>query len=100
MQQPASKTWNGEAQISNGGAGHHFPPAGDEPACKNQRVAMMLSYLRVFPHYDILPEESSMLLPDDSGVVSVIDATERIEFVSFSDFSLCEQDFHQQHERF
>jgi len=41
-----------------------------------------------------------MLLPDDSGVVSVIDATERIEFVSFSDFSLCEQDFHQQHERF
>ena len=26
MQQPVGQTWNGEAPISNGGAGHHWPP--------------------------------------------------------------------------
>ena len=32
MQQPGSQTWNGGAPISNGGAGHHWPSAGDGPA--------------------------------------------------------------------
>jgi len=26
MQQPKGQTWNGWAPISNGGAGHHWPP--------------------------------------------------------------------------
>jgi len=29
MQQPVGQTWNGGTPISNGGAGHHWPPAGD-----------------------------------------------------------------------
>ena len=32
MQQQVGQTWNGGAPISNGGAGHHWPPAGDGPA--------------------------------------------------------------------
>jgi len=31
MQQPVGQTWNGGAPISNGGAGHHWPLAGDGP---------------------------------------------------------------------
>jgi len=32
MQQPGGQTWNGEAPIQNGGAGHHcLPPADDGP---------------------------------------------------------------------
>ena len=31
MQQPGGQTWNGRAQILNGGAGHQWPPAGDDP---------------------------------------------------------------------
>ena len=29
MQQPGGQTWNGGAQSSNGGTGHHWSPAGD-----------------------------------------------------------------------
>jgi len=32
MQQPGGQTGNGGAPISNGGARHHCPPAGDGPA--------------------------------------------------------------------
>jgi len=35
MQQPGGQTWNGGAQISNGEAGHHWPPAGDGPAYRS-----------------------------------------------------------------
>ena len=31
MQQPGGQTWNGGTQIANRGAGHHWPPAGDDP---------------------------------------------------------------------
>jgi len=31
MQQPVGQTWNGGAQISNGGPGTTGPPAGDGP---------------------------------------------------------------------
>jgi len=34
MQQPVGQMWNEGAPISNGGAGHHWPPAGDGPANK------------------------------------------------------------------
>ena len=31
MQQPVGQIWNGREPISNGGAGHHWIPAGDGP---------------------------------------------------------------------
>jgi len=31
MEQPGGQTLNEGAQISNGGAVHHWPPAGDDP---------------------------------------------------------------------
>jgi len=42
MQQPVGQTLNGGALFSNGGAGHHCPPAGDGPDVSTSKVTTVL----------------------------------------------------------